>query len=313
MNFLTSATSVFLLVAMSIPGYLLRKTNKIPEEFVGGIVTILLYVSLPALTIYSFAGKEYQPKLLINLVEVAVFSGLFLVLGFLISKLLFSGMPKTPEKKIYIASGFMNNCAFMGIPVFLVLFPGDSEPILYAAVFGVVFNMFTWTLLTYTLTGEKKYISIKKALINPPSLSLLVALPVFFMGWNIPSPLMTVLNSMGGLTGPLSMLVLGIHLADIRPGSLLDSPRSFESVAIKLIVIPVVSLGILLVINSVVPLDKVLISSLFLIMGMPTAFSVIMFSDIYGSDSGSAARIILISSIVSIITIPFLMLITQFI
>ena len=302
-----------MLVFMSVPGYLLKRAKRLPEDLAGGLVTILLYVSLPALTIYSFAGKEYQPRLLVNILLTAFFSAVFLVLGFFISKLIFARMPEAPEKNICIASGFMNNCAFMGIPVFLVLFPGDAEPIIYATVFGVIFNMFTWTLLTYTLTGDKKYISLRKAFINPPSLSLIVALPVFFWGLKIPAPLMTMLDSLGGLTSPLSMFLLGLHLADIRPRSLFESPRVYESVAIKLIVVPLVSLGILLLINLAMPLDRVLISSMFLIMGMPTAFSVIMFSEIYGSDSGSAARSILISSVLSIATIPFLMEMTKLI
>ncbi|MDR3318429.1 MAG: AEC family transporter [Clostridiales bacterium] len=328
MDFLTSLTSVGLLVALAIPGYILKKLKMLPENITSGLVTVLLYVAMPFLTIKSFAEKTFEPELLLNMGIAAALSLLLIAGVFFISKLCFifpvskgaSGAPQavaadgagTAEsvRKVCVTAGYLNNCAFMGIPMLKALFPGtaSAEPIIYSAVFTVVFNILAWTLSVYSMTGDTRFISVKKAILNPPTVALAVALPVFFTGFVLPAPVLTAVGFLGELTTPLSMMVMGIRLAEIRLLDLFKSYRVYISVGVKLIVAPLVTFGFLSLINLIFPLNSVLFITLYIIMAMPSASTVIMFAERFGADRAAAVKCVLLSSLLSIVTIPVLML-----
>jgi predicted permease len=313
MDFFTSATNVFLLVVMALPGYGLKKAGKLPKEFAGGLTSVILYVSLPCLTILSFVQKAYEPRLLGNMGAVAAFSVMLPLLAYAISSLCFSFAGESGAKKACLASGYMNNCAFMGIPVLQALFPGESEPIMYAAIFTVPFNIFTWTLLVYSLTGDRRHMSVRNALINPQTLVLAAALPVFFSGLPIPAPIVSILRYLGDMTTPLSMVLLGVKLAEAPVKSLVDTPLIYISAAVKLILVPLASLGALLLARLVTPLNDTAAASLFLIMAMPSAASVVMFAERFGADSVTGSKCVLVSSLLCVVTIPALALLTRYI
>jgi predicted permease len=313
MDFFTSATSVFLLVVMALPGYGLKKAGKLPEGFAGGLTSVLLYVSLPCLTVLSFVQKAYEPRLLGSMGAVAAFSVILLLLAYALSKACLAFARENGAKKACAAAGYMNNCAFIGIPVLQALFPGESEPIMYAVIFAVPFNIFTWTLLVYSLTGDRRHISIKNALINPQSLALAATLPFFFGGWPIPAPILSVLNYLGGMTTPLSMILLGVKLAEAPVKALFGAPLVYISAAVKLILAPLISLITLLIARLILPLSDMAVTSLFLIMAMPSAASVVMFAERFGADSVTGSKCVLVSSVLCVVTIPAMALLTRYI
>ncbi|MDR2671318.1 MAG: AEC family transporter, partial [Oscillospiraceae bacterium] len=279
MESFASATNVFLLIVMALPGYGLKKAGKIPEQFAGGLTSVLLYVSLPCLTVSSFVKKTYEPRLLGNMGAVAVLSVVLLLLAYAVSTICFAFTQENGAKKSCVAAGYMNNCAFMGIPVLQAMFPGESEPIIYAAIFSLPFTIFTWTLLVYSLTGDRRYMSVRNALLNPQTLALAAALPIFFSGLSVPAPIVTTLDYLGGMTTPLSMVLLGVKLAEAPVKSLFNTPLVYVSAAVKLILVPLVSLGTLLLARLFVPLSAMAAASLFLIMAIPTAANVVMFAE----------------------------------
>jgi predicted permease len=311
-NFLTSAASVFLLIVMAVPGYILRKARMIPEGFNHGVVTVLLYVSLPCLVTHSFATKAFEPRLLADMAAATLLSFAALLAGFGVSALCFAWAKDSGAKKACVAAGYMNNCAFMGIPVLQAIFPGDGEPVIYAALFGVGFNLLAWTLLVYSLTGDRQYINVRNALLNPQILTFAVALPIFFLRVNLPAPALTALKYVGDMTTPLSMILLGIKLADAGIKTLAGDGKLYLSAAVKLIFVPLAALAVLLAVRLVWPFGSVALTSLFLIMGMPAASTVVMFAEKYGADSETASKCVLISSILCVITIPMLTIIAAY-
>ena len=56
--------------------------------------------------------------------------------------------------------------------------------------------------------------SVKKALINPPTLTLLVALPLFFAGVtmkSMPAEVVKIIGYFGDMTAPMCMIILGMR------------------------------------------------------------------------------------------------------
>lgn len=329
MDFLTSLINVALLIAMAVPGFVLRKTGLLKSGSLKPLVVVLMYVAQPFLTVSSFAKKVFEMSILTNMGWVALLSFVLLVIAYFVSRaaFIFPRLSKPADesgddtqynrrlavKRVCVVSSFMNNCGFMGIPVIQAFFPGNSEMIIYVAVFLAVFNLISWTLSIFVLTGDKKHMSIKKALLNPPTVALIVALPIFFTKTVLPLPVASTVNFLGDMTTPISMIILGIRLAEIKILSLFTDMSVYISSLVKLIIVPLISLGLLMLLRLFCPLENVVVITLFIIMAMPTAAATINFAELYDADSAAAVKTTLLSSILSVLTIPVLMLLLVYI
>jgi predicted permease len=308
--FVTSLIGVALLIALAMPGYILRKLKMLPGEIVNGLATIMLYVTCPFLTISSFAKIEYYDGLLFNMVLTFILAFVLLPGAFFIGKLCFMRAKENAEKRVCVAGSYMNNGIFMGVPVLQIFFPGDPEPIVYAMMFAAVFNILSWTLLVYTITGDKKYINLKSALLNPGTVSLVVALPLLMFNIHLPEGVITMANFLANMTTPLSMIIMGIRLAEIRLLDLFTTFKVYVTTFIKLIVAPLFAFGVIAVLRLLVPVDHTLARTLYIVMAMPSAAYVIVFSEKFNGDRVTAVKCVLLSSLLSIVTIPLMMLLS---
>ena len=334
MIFLTTLISVATMVALALPGFILRKKNMLPEKAVATLVTVLIYASQPFLTISSFLNKDYHPKLLINMAITFGFSIAIHIIVFFVAKLVFSffkvkkGEDESDEdyavrrescdkqNRISTISSFMGNIGFMGIPVMKLLFPDKPEMLIYTAVFMVGFNISAWTLGVFALTGDKKNISLKSAFLNPAVATLSIALLLFFFKQYIPTkviePISTGIDYLAEMTLPLSMIILGIRLADMKATALLSSPKSYLACGMKLLVAPLLTLGLALLVKLIFPaLSGTVIKAIFICMAMPSAAMNLSFAEMFGGDREAAVRNVLLSTILSVVTIALLMFLAE--
>jgi predicted permease len=312
MDFFTSLRSVALLIALVIPGYVLRKKDMLGAGAQSSFVILIMYVTLPALMVSSFMKQRFEPALLTNMGLIFALATLLIVGMFFVSKLCLAFAPENDAKRACLSTGYLSNCGFMGIPVLQAFFPGNSEVIMYSAIFIAVFNFLVWTLGVYSITGNRTHISIRKGLLNPPTLATLAALPVFFLQLPFPSQIIAGVDFFGNMTTPISMTVIGIRLAEIKLKELFITPLVYFSSAVKLIVSPLVAFAFLLVLGRVLSLTYALAVTVFVLMAMPSGSSLAMLSEMFGGDTKTAVKCILLSSLLSVITIPFLMLLSGF-
>jgi predicted permease len=314
MDFLTSFVSVGLLIVLAAPGYFLRKFNMVPENFVGGLVTLLLYVCAPFLTIASFMQTSPARSLYIDMAVVFILGFVLLLAALLVSRLFFLRMRDGPERRVCIAAGFLNNSSFMGIPVLQTFYPGNTEMIIYVSMYVVAFNILSWTILVYTITGEKKYMRLKAAFINPGMISFIVAFAIMALGIPVPRVAGRAIRFFADMTTPVSMLVIGARFADIKMRELLHASGIFLSSFVKLIAVPLCALGFLLVIKPflsaifVPPPDPMVYNTLFILSAMPSAAYVIAFCELFRADKAAAVKCVVLSSLLSVLTIPVMML-----
>jgi predicted permease len=298
---------------MVAPGYILRKTNMLDSGAVQPLVTLLLYVSLPFMTFSSIMKKQYESSFLGTMGIALVLSFIVLVGMYFFSRLLFSFMKDTPDKRIFVASAYMSNCGFMGIPLLRAFFPGDSEPIIYAAIFTAAYNFLSWTLGIYAVSGKKQYISLRHGIVNPPTLTLFIALPLFFLSLRLPPEVMTIVDFLGEMTSPLSMIIIGMRLAEIRFRELFNSPLVYAASAARLILVPLCTFCFLFLWRLFLPLNASLFLTLLVIMAMPVGTNVILMAEMFGGDKMNAVKCILLSSLLSVITVPLVMLLGRWI
>ena len=341
MNFSTTALSVLLLIAMAVPGYLLVKTKMLPEKAITYLSVLLLYVSQPFLSIRSFLEVSYTPQLAINLAVVfgvsmlaqgVIFGAVLLILrrrfddpaqsAALIAEGYIGGNSYTSEpalvaeidrcvkgranRAVVLASAF-GNVGFFGVPVLQFLFPDAHDAIAYSAVFIVSLNLMSWTVGSYVLTGDKKHVSLKRALVNPQTVTLVISLPLFFAGVSesdLPETVNTIIGYLADMTAPLCMIILGMRFALAPLVQLFKDYRVYIASFVKILVFPLMVYLVLMPFE----MDEMLRVSLVLLSGMPAATINLNLAELYGADQTTAANSILMSTVLSIVTIPVLML-----
>lgn len=341
MGFSTTAVSVLLLVAMAVPGYLLIKSKMLPQKAITYLSVLLLYVSQPFLSIRSFLEVSYTLQLAVNLAivfgvslagQAVIFGVMWLVLrrrfddpqqtAELIRDGFIGGDSYTAEpalkaavarsvsgranRAMVLASAF-GNVGFFGVPVLQFLFPDAHDAIAYSAVFIVTLNLMSWTVGSYLLTGDKKHVSLKRALINPQTVTLVISLPLFFAGvsaGDLPDTINTVIGYLADMTAPLCMIILGMRFALAPVVQLFTDFRVYVASFIKTLVFPLLVYVVLMPFQ----MEEMLRVSLVLLSGMPAATINLNLAELYGADQKTAANSILMSTVLSIVTIPLLML-----
>ena len=320
--FLTGAISVGMLLLMAVPGFILGKMRSVnTESAVKFLSVMLLYILQPFVTFDSFLNTAYDPEVLINIVIVFVFTcvtiGAVLAVGSFAMR--FTKFGKDVGGVIAYGGAF-GNVGYMCIPFLQLMAPGDYVIILYATVSVVAFNLMAWTVGNFALTGDKRHISLKRALLNPPTLSFILALPLFLLNLNfiktegltgaalkIVSGIQEVIGLFSDMVGPLAMVLLGLKLADIRFGELFADGRVYIAVGIKLIFFPLFGVALTALMSLFMNVESISLN-LIAMTAMPCAQNVIMFSTLYDKDSALAAKEVTVSTLLSIVTIPVTLL-----
>lgn len=320
--FLTGAISVGMLLLMAVPGFILGKMRSVnTESAVKFLSVMLLYILQPFVTFDSFLNTAYDPEVLINIVIVFVFTcvtiGAVLAVGSFAMR--FTKFGKDVGGVIAYGGAF-GNVGYMCIPFLQLMAPGDYVIILYATVSVVAFNLMAWTVGNFALTGDKRHISLKRALLNPPTLSFILALPLFLLNLNflkaegltgaalkIVSGIQEVIGLFSDMVGPLAMVLLGLKLADIRFGELFADGRVYIAAGIKLIFFPLFGVALTALMSLFMNVESISLN-LIAMSAMPCAQNVIMFSTLYDKDSALAAKEVTVSTLLSIITIPVMLL-----
>ncbi|MCT4663438.1 MAG: AEC family transporter [Tissierellales bacterium] len=298
---------IFMLFILIGLGVVLQRSKLVSAEFSKGLSTFVLYVSLPALIIKSM-NYEFDPELMINSIYLLVSGILFYPLAYIVAKLV-GKLLNVGEDKLGVYEFLMifGNVGFMGYPVMRVLY--GEIGIFYAAMFNFSFNLYIWTLGVYLIKkGSGEGVSAR-LLINPGTLAVSLGFALFGFSIQLPRVLQLVLESVGGTTTPLSMIVIGMILGTSSGFKWIKNWRLILSSVIRLLIIPLLVLGIV----WFVPMPSMLKGFILILTGMPSAALAAIFSHKYGADHELASRGILLTTFLSLWTIPFLIYIESII
>lgn len=320
-NFLDVLITVVFLLLLAVPGFIFAKIKMFPQSASGTLSVIVLYGCQPVLIVTSFQGCAYNPSIAVNMLLVAGIATAAHLLMFGLVKLAFIKWQSDDKVKLVKYLSVFSNCGFMGLPFLQSLFTEGSvqaELIVYCAVVLAVFNVLNWTFGVYIITGEKKEIAVKKVLLNPVIISVIFSLALFFImkkpliecttagtvGYKIVSKLMNSLQFLSNMTTPLSMFVIGIRLANIKPKQLLTDKWAYVATAVKLIAMSFVTMFLV----AYLPIATTIKYTIFFLLSMPSATSGAMMAVQYGKDSDFASIGVVLSTICSIVTLPLLYL-----
>ena len=275
-------------------GYLLFKAGKISGEGSRTLGNILIYVSLPAVIINGFLVERTPEHVSGILLSMAGALALILV-SVLISHFIFRSNP------IGAFAAAFSNPGFFGIP--LVIASLGREYVFYAACFIAFLNIGQWTYGVSRLTGQplRQGFALKKLIRAPFVIAITVGLLLFATQLPLPGILKDGLSAAAGLNTPLAMFTVGIYLAQTDLKKMLKDRSLYAVSAVRLLLIPLAALGIL----SLFPANLNGMKTVLLIAAAcPVGSNVAVYAQLHGKDYPYAVETVVISTALSLATIP---------
>ena len=301
---------IIILAILVIIGYLGARWKVINDEVKSSMAKIIIKISMPLLVLTSISSKELTDEMMKNALAVAGFAylslGLLLAAGFLSAKLM--GM-KGVTKNVHTAHIVFGNVVFLGFPLLNALYP-DGQGLLYAAIYQIVSDSLLWTVGVYLLS---KHEDVKKGkglrqLINPNTIAFVIGIIMMVFKLRLPGLLQQPLSQLGNVTVPLSMLFIGATLASIPLTNIYKRYTIFVLSILKMIIIPVIVLYILNYVNRYLNfgINDIAKAVLVLETAMPGMATVVVLAKDFDSDYVYAAECVFITTILSLITLPFM-------
>lgn len=289
---------IIVLFMIMVVGFFARKKGMINNEVNKGLSQLLLNITLPFMIIASF-NIEFTSEILVNGVKLLIYSIIIYIIAIPVSKLLYYRLPQNKSRVLRFITIF-SNCGFMGYPVIESIY--GKTGVLYTAIFNIPFNILMWIMGILIFTGSMDLKTIKKILINPGIISTIIGIIIFIFEIKIPLPIYNTLNIVGQMTTPISMLVVGAMLADVKVKDVLSDISIYYGSFVRLIAIPL----IIMLILKAFGVKDMFLGIPVLIMAMPGAANTAIMAEIYGGDASYASKCVFISTMLSAITIPLL-------
>lgn len=266
---------------------------------------IVLYFVTPCLIINSFT-RDFDAEKLKDLSLVLIIVILIHIFSILLVSIIFKDNTKMLNR-IFRFGVVFSNAGYMGIPLQESVLGQDG--VFLGTAYVVVFQLTLWSYGLICMSGDKKYISAKKLLINPGIIGTVLGLIVFVTSFPMPDVLKGVISNMASLNTPLAMIVIGFFLAKSNFLSALKLPVTYLVTALRLLVIPLIVLAVLYIsgIRGIVPISIIVSAS------APIAAATTMFATRFNNDSETASNLVAITTVLSIITMPFIVALAQLI
>ena len=287
---------LFLLLVL---GFVLFKCHIFDEYTNKKISALIVNVASPMLIISSIAGVEGNNK---SIVFLMIGAGILMYIGFIILGKIINRIFPFPKKDwpVYECMVVFANTGFMGYPVLLDVF--GQEAVFYASLIHMAFNFFVYTDAIMCLTkGDDSEFKLNfKQLLTPGIILIFVGIFIYLFDIQLPSVLMDTINSVGSLTAPLSMMMIGSSLAVYPIKDSFTDWRSYVFAFVRLMIVPFITM----IMCRLLHIDAYYANITIITNAMPVGSMVLMLATQYNANVKIVTRNIVVSTLLSVITIP---------
>lgn len=287
------------LFLLLILGFVLFKCHIFDEYTNKKISALIINVASPMLIISSIAGVEGSNK---SIVFLMIGAGILMYIGFIILGKIINRIFPFPKKDwpVYECMVVFANTGFMGYPVLLDVF--GQEAVFYASLIHMAFNFFVYTYAIMCLTkGDDSEFKLNfKQLLTPGIILIFVGIFIYLFDIQLPSVLMDTINSVGSLTAPLSMMMIGSSLAVYPIKDSFTDWRSYVFAFVRLMIVPFVTM----IMCRLLHIDAYYANITIITNAMPVGSMVLMLATQYNANVKIVTRNIVVSTLLSVITIP---------
>ena len=292
---------VFSILAMVGVGFLLYRSGKLGDRARTDLTILLLTVTTPCLALYTLYEKELTRETMVSTAQAFCGAiGYILVASILASIFARLIRAKVEDRGCFIVLMVALNNGFMGFPVTKEIFGGD---VLYLLVIHNIFmNIYFYSIAVMQMNSGQGF-KLKEAvrsLMSPVLGAMALGMVMLVAGIRPPEILDSLIRSLGDVTVPLSMIVVGLQLGQSNFKSILKNRQLILASLMAMIGIPLVTFFI----TDLLPLyDEVKIVIIFSAV-FPSAVIPAVLAEKYGRNSKLMAEGVTLTTILSMVTIP---------
>ena len=297
------------LFAILFTGYFLRKINFLDDEMNRGLNKFIVYFAYPCMIVHNIGTLEMTGKLLVNFLVMLVLSVamFYLYAGYMFLYGKWRKFPENISNVAEFASASPNN-GFMGFPITLLFFGEKGMFLMLAHNAAMNFFFFTYGIKCLRRNKEKEksrslrtaFRSVLKVITNPNTIALALGLLLSISGAGLPEAVDEYLVYIGSVSTPMAMIFIGSTLAKFSFMEIIKERVTIEGSINKLIILPLITVGLV----YFLPIDNFIKAMLVLGCSFPGAAVVSMLAEQEKEDHTVSSKILFLSTVVSIITIP---------
>lgn len=303
---------VGMLFVMMAVGYLCARFRIVTSRGATQMTNVLLYVVSPCLVVSSFLNSKGIT--MGSVLLTALISGLGMGGTILLTYLVFRREKDRSRRNLLRFASAYSNCGFMGVPLAQAVLGGVG--VVYASACTLGFNLLVWThgytiinssgVNQETPSARRKSI-LKKMFLNPGTIAFLIGIPLLAFSVQLPAVITEPMTTIGSMNTPLAMLVVGTYIAKVEPREFLSDLSVYKVCLFRLVLFPAVYLGAMCLLR---PEPNIFICSTIL-LSAPAAANTVLFSAMFGNDTRLACKILAISTLCSILTMPVFITLAQ--
>ena len=298
-NFIFTINAVLPVFIMISLGYIFKRINLINENFIS---TANKFVYMAAITAYLFRSTAmtnfHEIMDLKFILFITAATSLSFLSVWLIAELLFKDKSSVGT---FVQGSFRGNFAFIGIPMVISILGNEGAAKTSLVIMFVIpiYNILSVFILSIR-SSKKKKLKIKRILMdvlkNPLIISIMFGIVFSLLNIKVPYLLDKPLESLGSISTPLALIVIGGSFSFRSAGTKLRP--ALLAALLKTTIVPSVVI-FFAVLSGLRGGDLIII---FVMAAAPTAISSYILSVIMDGDSDLAAIIIIFSTIITAFT-----------
>lgn len=296
---LSATAPVFLIIGL---GFFMNRRGLLGESLEVGVMRLALNLFIPCLILTVIPGNPALEK--ISSAVWSIGAGFMVVItGFAISALVgwMVRLKKGDGLRTFTIGTGIQNYGYLPIPIIAELFSEKSGPMGLVFVHGIGVEMAMWSVGLFILTQKSGW----RSMVNGPFVAVTVALLLNYTQLYrfIPQPVITSMEMLGRCSIPLSIFMVGATMGGFfKRDVIVDALRvSLASVTARLVILS----ALILAGAYFLPVPHDLKILLVIQAAMPAAVFPIILARIYGGSPAVAIQVVLATSIVSVVTSPF--------
>jgi predicted permease len=291
-------------------GAAVRQIRWLSEEADRSLLKLVINLLLPCLIFTSVSGNPALREVG-NLALSPIVGFGTLVLGLAAAMAVckagprLTGLADSDQRRTFALSVGTYNYGFLPVPLVMVLFGDETLGVLFVHNVGV--GLALWTIGVMLLRGAvgRRW---WRRIVNPPAIAVMVAVTFNLLGAtaHLPEFVSTAVRWLGQATVPMALVLVGATIADqfrsgVRPQNHGDGAKVIAwSLLLRMGLLP----GAFLLVAILLPASDELKRVIVVEAAMPSAVFPVLLARHYGGDPATALRVVLSTSLVSLVTIP---------
>ena len=289
-----------IMFALMLLGLLLSRRGMITEQGSRDLSNVLLYAVIPCVILRSYMSEFSTEKL-----RAMGLSALIAVIAFAAS-IAVAYLTCGTRHRIENFSVAFGNAGFIGIPLVTAVF--GPEAAFYVVSFSTFANLLQWTYGIVIISGKKETMNLRMVFVNPVFISMVIGIALFVLQPTLPTVVTGTIGYIADGNTVLAMIILGYYLSKVQLRGLFADVRLYLFSALRLLVVPAVTILVFLPF----PFARGEITLITLIAAAtPIASSTAIFAQKFGQDYRRAVSYVCLSTILSVATLPLVMLFAE--